>query len=1105
MEEIVGKIDSIIFSNVHTGFYILKTKVADKNIVIKGTFPGANLSIGLKVKFNGGEFEEHPTYGQQFHAQTCEVIPEKGRNGIITYLANNIPSIGPITAAKLYNAFGDDLVNMLNEHPEEVAKLDFLTSIQSKIIVEEWKKSNETRTAALFLADLGLNSAQIKSVYTIFGGTTISIVKENPYNLYGCPGVGFQTADTAACKLGIEADDIRRVHALILFVIDDLARSEGHMYCTSDQILEHASKIFARYKLEPFVHGEYVSQSDLYSSINFLKEAGHIHVHNDRIYLYDNWIYESESAECMAEIIRCGSKSLGNLNEILQKFESTRNLILSDEQRNAFFLLEKSRICVVSGYPGTGKTLLISAFVHLFEENNLNYILLSPTGIAAKRLSQMTGRPAFTIHRALGYGYGGEWEFNRGNKYHVDAVIVDEMCLPYKQFVNLADGSKKYIGTIVNSKEQVEVLSYNKKTKKIEPKVVTNWFKYERKNELYKIVLSKTLSHNRTRILRCTGKHKVYMDSGLLKRASDINKEDRVIIHGRFLNSFQESFLLGSLLGDSSISKYGKNKQSCNIRFVHGQLQEDYLKFKANLFHSSIRKCRGGFNKNKFLWTSTTLKIDGLEDIKDLLYLNGRKTITKTWLDRIDAIGLAAWYMDDGQLSKTKTKRSKNPSICAYLHTEGFSKIECRIIVDWLRDKWAVNGSVYRNGSRGHYYIRLTCASSIKFFDIIRPYIIDSMSYKIQGKVGYKIPEFLPYNDTGSYYVQSISTYTPNDQYSKYVYDIEVKDNHNYFSNNILVSNSMVDGNTLYHLISSLSHETILIFVGDPAQLPSVGAGYVLHNLMLNPIIPHVSLTQIYRQEGESDIIKIAHAILSGRDIDISFKKDSEVVFLNFEKNKVIDEMCKITSLMRNNQSNFQVIAPKYDGDLGVNNLNRKLREVLNTQYSANKAAKIKHGACDLYEGDRIMVIKNDYDRMIYNGDVGKVHRISIRDDEVEVRIFNWFDYESGTPRYIDKIFTFNIEEARSVLKVAYACTAHRTQGQEFDFVLLPMTMQYGYMLYRNLIYTALTRAKKKAFIFGDSRAFLFAVNNIRETVRNSSLSDLISECISECTDQSEN
>jgi len=201
-----------------------------------------------------------------------------------------------------------------------------------------------------------------------------------------------------------------------------------------------------------------------------------------------------------------------------------------------------------------------------------------------------------------------------------------------------------------------------------------------------------------------------------------------------------------------------------------------------------------------------------------------------------------------------------------------------------------------------------------------------------------------------------------------------------------------------------------------------------------------------------------------------------------------------LTAVMKKKRMNFQVIAPKYDGDLGVNNLNSKLRGVLNPEFISGRASKLKHGACDLYEGDRVMIIKNDYDRMIFNGDVGKIQKISIRDDKVDVRVFDWFDHEAQTPRYIDKVFTFSIEEARFLLKVAFACTAHKVQGQEFDFVLLPMTMNYRHMLYRNLLYTAITRAKKKVFVFGDSRAFSFAVSNDRETIRNSALIDLIDE-----------
>jgi exodeoxyribonuclease V alpha subunit len=242
----------------------------------------------------------------------------------------------------------------------------------------------------------------------------------------------------------------------------------------------------------------------------------------------------------------------------------------------------------------------------------------------------------------------------------------------------------------------------------------------------------------------------------------------------------------------------------------------------------------------------------------------------------------------------------------------------------------------------------------------------------------------------------------------------------------------------------------------------------------------------------------VAHSVLKGERVDTTFNPKSEFLFIRWPLEQVIAEMCKMATALKARDANFQVIAPMYDGELGVNNLNRKLREVLNTEFMADKAAKLKHGDVDLYEGDRVMVIKNDYDRAIFNGDVGKITRISTKSDEVEVKIFDWFDQESSVPRYIDKVFTFKIEEARHVIKVAYACTTHKVQGQEFDFVLMPMTMQYGIMLYRNLIYTAITRAKKKVFIFGDPNAFSYAISNDRETVRNSHLNALVHASVNE-------
>jgi exodeoxyribonuclease V alpha subunit len=732
-DELVAKVTGVVFSNRTTGFVVLKALPdGDRSTIsIRGSFPGNPLSVGLKARF-GGKWEEHPTYGRQFSAQTCEIIPEKGRIGIIIYLSSHVPSIGPITAAKLYDAFGDDLVRVLEQEPDKIRGLSFLTRAQVDAILAEWRESSAARTTSIFLSDLGLNSAQVKAVYTQFSGNTIKIIRENPYRLYECHGVGFSTADSAARRLGVGIDDSRRVCAFILFTVTELCGSEGHMYVTTPQIKEHITKLFRRNSVEPFSHGEYLSDAHYYKALTELLRTELLVSDNDCIYLKRHWDNESSSADYLAETAVQPPRDLGDLELILAEFEQERGLTLSDEQRQAFFQLADSRVCIVSGYPGTGKTLLMSAFVHLFERQNLHYVLMSPTGIAAKRLSQVTSKPASTIHRALGYGRDGTWTFNRLNKFVVDAVIVDE--------------------------------------------------------------------------------------------------------------------------------------------------------------------------------------------------------------------------------------------------------------------------------------------------------------------------------------------------------------------------SSMLDSATFFHLVSALPSTTILVMVGDAAQLPSVGAGYVLQNLMHCEHLSRVSLTRIYRQSKQSDIVNVAHAILRGERIDTSLRRQSEFVFFEMARDQVIQEICKLTAIMKEKSSNFQVIAPMYAGDLGVDNLNIKLREVLNHEFISGRASKLKHGEVDMYEGDRVMVVKNDYDRMIFNGDTGKVLRIDLKKDEIEVKVFDWFDHESSVPKYTDKIFIYKVEEARHLLRVAYAVTCHRAQGNERDYIILPMTMQYGIMLYRNLIYTAITRAKKKVFLFGEPKALHYSVENNREVVRNSNLSSFISE-----------
>ncbi|HEY8095299.1 MAG TPA: AAA family ATPase, partial [Methylobacter sp.] len=429
MEELIGKVNGILYSDRNTGYYVLRLIVPSMDgalVTITGTFPGINISVGLKVTFRGVKWIDHPTHGRQVSAQSCEISREKGRNGVVSYLISCVPSIGPVTAGKLYAAFGDDLFNILETNPEQILECSFLSKAQSKAILDEWHSASYVRSASVFLVDLGLNATQVKSVYTRFGQSTIDTIRADPYRLYDCPGVGFQTADSAARRLGIGRDDARRVRAIIMFSISEASFSDGHVYVTSGHIKESIQKLFRKHGLESFSHGDYLPDSLYYPILQSMKVDGTIIADRDHLYLASNWKHEYEAAICIADMIQQPPLNISDLEVVLDAFESKTKIKLSESQREAICLLKKSRVCAITGYPGTGKTLLISAFVHLFEHLNFHYSLLSPTGIAAKRLSQVTGRTASTIHRALGFSCDGKWEFDRSNPYIADAVIVDE-------------------------------------------------------------------------------------------------------------------------------------------------------------------------------------------------------------------------------------------------------------------------------------------------------------------------------------------------------------------------------------------------------------------------------------------------------------------------------------------------------------------------------------------------------------------------------------------------------------------------------------------------------------------------------------------------------
>lgn len=305
---------------------------------------------------------------------------------------------------------------------------------------------------------------------------------------------------------------------------------------------------------------------------------------------------------------------------------------------------------------------------------------------------------------------------------------------------------------------------------------------------------------------------------------------------------------------------------------------------------------------------------------------------------------------------------------------------------------------------------------------------------------------------------------------------------------------SMVDLNVFSRLLKALPHDALLVLVGDPAQLPSVGAGNVLHDLIQSGAVPRVHLTQIFRQEEASDIVLNAHRINAGEAPIPGNPTDPAVDFrfaaLGSEEG-VQDAIIKLVQGLHTKAQragdgggvSFQVISPRYAGPLGVDWLNDALREALNPLTSQREAVfGAGPGRLKLREGDRIMIAKNDYTLEVYNGDAGKIDAIDSRARQVHVKVYNG----DGGARTV----SFKWDQVGQMLRLAFAITTHRSQGQEWDYVLMPLHPSFGLQLQRNLLYTAVTRAKKKVWLLGDWNALLRAVRNDAVVSRNTGLAE---------------
>ncbi len=722
-EALTGVVERITFYNEENGYTVVKitpdkrvpdAEARDGTVAVVGVMP--ELAAGESVRFTGYWIDD-AKYGRQFRAETCTPIVPTTEAGIMAYLASGIVSgIGPKTAERIVDHFGAKTLDVLDNEPDRLHEVPGLKTELANKLGKAWVENQSVRQTMIFLQGYGVSAKMATRIYKHYGFNTSKIVQDNPYTLADeVYGIGFIRADEIARRMDVQVDDPNRLRAGLVYALNQLAR-DGHVYAPRAELITTAAELLrvegtanveARLD-EQILRGELIADSSVIPD-------------GTAIYLPEYYEAEIGAVEHLralratdSAIMKTAAKT--DWDDLLARLAKESDVSLTPQQQGAVRAALEGKVSVLTGGPGTGKTTALRMVIEALRELEHSFALASPTGRAAKRLSEATGQPAMTIHRLLGYIPGAGFEYDEDNPLRVEMLIVDEA--------------------------------------------------------------------------------------------------------------------------------------------------------------------------------------------------------------------------------------------------------------------------------------------------------------------------------------------------------------------------SMIDLLLLHDLLRALKPEAHLLLVGDVDQLPSVGAGNVLRDIIDSDIAHVTRLDAIFRQSEDSHIVLNAHRINHGQ-MPVTDNKSSDFYFFGEEDPALAAELLLdvVTNRLPSKfgvdpLNDVQVIAPMYRGVIGVHALNEQLQQRLN---GSRRMAEKQLGGKLFRVGDKVMQTRNNYEKDVFNGDIGRIYGLNLDDNEVEVVIDGRYIY-------------YDFLEAAEELILAYCISTHRSQGSEYPVVVMPIMTQHYMMLQRNLLYTAVTRARQLVVLVGSRRAVHMAVHNNKVAARYSGL-----------------
>jgi exodeoxyribonuclease V alpha subunit len=429
MDTLEGTVERITYFNPDNGYSVIRLKPARGAdlVTLVGNLP--ELTPGEHVRLQG-QWTSHSEYGRQFKVDKCEQTLPATVEGIRRYLGSGlIKGVGPKTAERIVQTFGAETLNVIDLQPDRLREVPDIGPKRYRLIRDAWDTQKHIKEVMVFLQGHGVSTGLAVKIYKQYGDESLNIVRTDPYQLArDIWGIGFRTADKIAQALGLPPDAPSRLEAGLAHALSEMA-DEGHVYVPQPELLQTATALLE------------VDAGLLPAALERLEGARRIQRDPllgepaPAVYLMPFYQAEVHVAGRLNTLLNAPVSRLADMAQLdwpalFGSLEAEKGgVTLSPEQRAAVQLALSHKVCVLTGGPGTGKTTTLRTLIQLLERRHHPVALASPTGRAAKRLSEATGRPAQTLHRLLGFGPEGGFQFNEQQRLPAHMVVVDEVSM----------------------------------------------------------------------------------------------------------------------------------------------------------------------------------------------------------------------------------------------------------------------------------------------------------------------------------------------------------------------------------------------------------------------------------------------------------------------------------------------------------------------------------------------------------------------------------------------------------------------------------------------------------------------------------------------------